>query len=61
MSICLAKPLMADAQARLLTYKNEYTFHGVEYPPLMNKIIMCLATINSVATTQTVHNNLQLL
>jgi hypothetical protein len=40
MSICLAKSLTADAQARLLTYQNEYTFDGVEYTPLMYKIIM---------------------
>jgi hypothetical protein len=52
MSICLAKTLTADAQARLLTYRNKYTFDGVEYAPLMYKIIMRLATINSVATTQ---------
>ncbi len=30
MSICLAKPLMADVQARLLTYQNKYTFDGVK-------------------------------
>jgi hypothetical protein len=30
MSICLAKLLMAGAHARLLTYRNEYTFNGVE-------------------------------
>ncbi len=59
MSICLAKLLMADAQARLLTYQDEYTFDGVEYTPLMYKIIMSLATINSVANTQTLRNNLQ--
>ncbi len=29
MSICLAKSLMADAQAGLLTYRNEYTFDRV--------------------------------
>jgi hypothetical protein len=52
---------MADAQARLLTYQNEYTFDGVEYAPLMFKIIMCLATIGSIATTQTLRDNLQLL
>jgi hypothetical protein len=45
--------LTAKAQARLLTYRNEYTFDGVEYAPLMYKIIMRLATINSIATTQT--------
>jgi hypothetical protein len=61
MSICLAKLLTADAQARLLTYQNKYTFDGVKYAPLMYKIIMRLATINSVATTQTLHDNLQLL
>jgi hypothetical protein len=59
MSICLAKSLKADAQARLLTYRNEYTFDGVKYAPLMYKIIMRLATINSVATTQTLRDNLQ--
>jgi hypothetical protein len=59
MSICLAKLLMADTQARLLTYQNKYTFDGVEYAPLMYKIIMRLATINSVATTQTLRSNLQ--
>ncbi len=59
MSICLAKSLTADAQARLLTYQNKYTFDGVKYAPLMHKIIMRLATINSVATTQTLRNNLQ--
>jgi hypothetical protein len=59
--ICQAKSLMEDAQARLLTYRNEYTFDGVEYAPLMYKIIMHLTTINSVATMQTLCNNLQLL
>jgi hypothetical protein len=59
MSICLAKMLTAEAQARLLTYQNEYTFDGVEYTPLTYKIIMRLATINSVPTTQTLCDNLQ--
>jgi hypothetical protein len=59
MSICLAKCLMADAQARLLTYRNEYTFDGLEYAPLMYNIIIHLATIDSIATTQTLHDNLQ--
>jgi hypothetical protein len=35
MSICLAKSLTTDAQARLLTYRNKYTFDGVECTPLM--------------------------
>ena len=51
MSMCLNKSLTATAKASLLTYRNEYTFDGVEYAPLMYKIIMRLATIDSVATT----------
>jgi hypothetical protein len=53
MAICLASSLMAEAQARLLTYRNEYTFNGVEYAPRLYKIIMRLASIDSVATRQT--------
>jgi hypothetical protein len=59
MAICLASLLTTEAQARLLTYRNEYTFDGVEYAPLLYKIIMRLATIDSVATTQTLQENLQ--
>jgi hypothetical protein len=59
MSICLAKSLVADAQARLLTYQNEYKFDGVKYTPLMFKIIMRLATMTSVTTTQTLRGTLQ--
>ncbi len=59
MSICLAKLLTADAQARLLTYQNEYMFDGVEYAPLVYKIVMRLVTINSVVTTQMLRDNLQ--
>jgi hypothetical protein len=59
MAICLASSLMAEAQARLLTYCNKYTFDGVEYAPLLYKIIMRLATIDSVATMQTLQENLQ--
>jgi hypothetical protein len=59
MAVCLASSLTAEAQARLLTYCNKYTFDGVEYAPLLYKIIMRLATINSIATTQTLRENLQ--
>ncbi len=59
MAICLASSLTAEAQARLFTYCNKYTFDGVEYAPLLYKIIMQLATIDSVATTQTLQENLQ--
>ncbi len=44
---------MADAQARLLTYRNKFTFDGVEHAPLMYKIIMRLTTTDSVTTTTT--------
>jgi hypothetical protein len=53
MANCLSASLTADAAARLLTYRKEYTFNGVEYVPLMYKIIMRLATIDNAATTQT--------
>jgi hypothetical protein len=59
MSMCLNKSLMATAKASLLTYRAEYTFDDVKYAPLMYKIIMRLATIDSVATTQTLRDNLQ--
>ncbi len=59
MSICLTKSLMDEAQARLLTYRNKYTFDGVEYAPLMHKIITQPATIDSVTTTHTMCSNLQ--
>jgi len=58
LAVCLGKSLTAEAQARILTYRNEYTFDGVEYAPLMYKIIMRLATINTVATTQVLRDNL---
>ncbi len=31
LAVCLGKSLTAEAQARLLTYRNKYTFDGVEY------------------------------
>jgi hypothetical protein len=52
MSICLAKSLTADAQARLLIYRKDYLIGNAECAPLMYKVIMRLATIDSVATTQ---------
>jgi hypothetical protein len=59
MATCLARSLTADAQARLLTYHKEYTFKGVKYAPLMYKVIMHLATIDTVTTTQTLRDSLQ--
>jgi hypothetical protein len=48
-----------EAKVRLLTYRNDYTFNGVEYALLMYKVIMRLATINLIATTQILWDNLQ--
>jgi hypothetical protein len=48
-----------ESKVRLLTYRNDYTFDGVEYAPLMYKVIIRLATIDSIATTQTLWDNLQ--
>jgi hypothetical protein len=59
MSNCLSNSLSMEAKVRLLTYRNNYTFDGVEYAPLMYKVIMRLATIDSIATTQTLRDNLQ--
>jgi hypothetical protein len=59
MAICLARSLTAKSQARLLTYRNEYTFDSVEYAPLLYKIIMRLATIDSITTMQTLQENLR--
>jgi hypothetical protein len=59
MAICLASSLTAEAQIRLFTYCNKCTFDGVEYAPLLYKIIIRLATIDSVATMQTLQENLQ--
>ena len=56
---CLANSLSLAAKVRLLTYRKEYTFDGVEYAPVMYKVIMHLATIDSIATTQTLRDNLQ--
>jgi hypothetical protein len=61
MSICLAKFLPEGAQARLLTYHKDYLIGGVECAPLMYKVIMRLATIDSVATTQALRDNLHAL
>ena len=44
-----------------LSYRIEYTFNGTVYAPLMYKVRLHLATIDSVTTIQTLHNNLQLL
>jgi hypothetical protein len=59
MSNYLSNSLSMEAKVRLPTYRNDYTFDGVEYAPFMYKVIMRLATIDSIATTQTLRDNLQ--
>jgi hypothetical protein len=61
MGFCLLKLLMAEAQARLLTYPKDYLINEVECTPLMYIVIMRLATIDSVATTQALCDNLHAL
>jgi hypothetical protein len=61
MGICLLKLLTAEAQACLLTYRKNYLIDEVECALLMYKVIMRLATIDSVATAQALHDNLHAL
>jgi hypothetical protein len=61
MGICLLKLLTAEPQAHLLTYRKDYLINEVECAPLMYKVIMRLATIDSVATTQALRDNLHAL
>jgi hypothetical protein len=56
---CLSKSLTAATQAKLLICRNKYTFDGVEYTPLVYKLIMRLATIDTVTTIQALQENLQ--
>jgi hypothetical protein len=58
MAQCLKKSLTIAALVRLKPYQSQYLFNGMEYRPLMYKIIMRLATINSVATTEALRANL---
>jgi hypothetical protein len=57
MGICLLKMLTAEAQVCLHTYCKDYLINEVECAPLMYKVIMRLATIDSVATTQALCDN----
>jgi hypothetical protein len=61
MGICLLKLLTAEAQVRLLTYCKDYLIDEVECTLLIYKVIMRLATIDSVATTQALRDNLHAL
>ena len=59
MSMCLANSLLLTAKVQLLTYCNKCIIDGVEYVPVMYKVIMRLVTIDSIATTQTLRDNLK--
>jgi hypothetical protein len=59
MAQCLKKSLTIASLARLEPYQSPYLFDGVEYGPLMYKIIMSLTTINSVVTTEALCSNLK--
>jgi hypothetical protein len=52
MAQCLKKSLTVAALARLEPNQSHYLFDGAEYGPLMYKIIMHLATIDSIATNE---------
>jgi hypothetical protein len=58
MAQCLKKSLTAASLAHLEPYQAQHMFEGVKYGPLMYKTIMRFATIYSVATTKTLHANL---
>jgi hypothetical protein len=58
MCICLSKSLTAASQDKLLAHRSKFTFNDVEYAPLMYKIITQLTTMDSVATTQSLCENL---
>ncbi len=59
MSKCIMKMLTPAARVRFLPFQGDYEIDNVIYAPLLHKKIMALATINSVATTKTLHSNLR--
>jgi hypothetical protein len=59
MGLCLNSSLTKGAMAKLQPYRAEYTFDGKIYAPLMFKVMMRLATIDSVATTEALRANLR--
>ena len=51
MAQCIMKTLSASAQTRLLPFQNKIEHNNVVYAPLLHKKVMALATIDSVAIT----------
>jgi hypothetical protein len=56
MCVCLSKSLTTETKAKHLTHRSNFTFDGIKYTPLMYKVIIHLATMDSVATTQTLRD-----
>ncbi len=59
MGECIMKTLMPAGRIRLLPFRGDYEIAKVIYAPLIHENIMALATIDSVATTKTLHFNLR--
>jgi hypothetical protein len=59
MGECIMKTLTPAARVKVLPFCGDYEIDNVIYVPLLHKKIMALATINSVATTKTLHSNLR--
>ena len=57
----LSQAKQQDDEHVFVKFCKKYIFDGVEYAPLMYKVIMHLTTINSIATTQMLRDNLQFL
>ena len=58
MAQCLFNSLTSDAKTRLEVFQTQFTYDEIAYGPLIYKKIMQLATIDSVATTETLRTNL---
>jgi hypothetical protein len=59
MALCLMASLTDDARARIQPYSSEYVRHGEVCAPLLFKTQMRLATIDSVATTESLRTSLR--
>jgi hypothetical protein len=59
MVTCIMATLTDDARARLQPYASEYTRHNVVVGPLLFKTVMRLATIDSVATEESLRAKLR--
>jgi hypothetical protein len=59
MSKCIMRTLTPAARVKLLPFQGDYEIDDVIYAPLLHKMIMALATIDSVAITKTLRSNLR--